>query len=60
MFTCRPKDQVENEIHFILECPLYAALREKYDIVQYMSNSLHVKCLWSNFLNNRPFKKLDL
>ena len=26
-FTC--KDQVENEIHFIVECPLYAPLREK-------------------------------
>ena len=38
-FTC--KDQVENEIHFIVECPLYAALREKYIIVSFSESTEH-------------------
>ena len=48
--TC--KDQVENEIHFIVECPLYAALREKYNIVSFSESTEHfVKLFTSKDIN---------
>ena len=46
------KDQVENEINFIVECPLYAALREKYNIVSFSESTEHfVKLITSKDIN---------
>ena len=45
-FTC--KDQVENEIHFIVECPLYAASREKYNIVSFSESAEHFVKLFTS------------
>ena len=51
------KYPVENGIHFIVECTLYAALPEKYNIVSFSeSNYIFFPMLRSHFLTVRVHK----
>ena len=52
------KDKVENEIHFILDCPLYKSVRDKFDSLFLNSLNLGEENAIKHILN--PENQMDM